>query len=105
MNMLNREKIILFYLIIVINQIEKIQSSMEFLNENETDILFDLKNDLLFNRDSRSMLVAGSGDETSKILFSFFYFIQILNNISSGNTNGYNNEYYITIDRNKLGIK
>lgn len=72
MNMLNREKIILIYLIIVINQIKKIQSSMEFLNENETDILYDLKNDLLFNRDSRSMLVAGSGDETSKIFFSSF---------------------------------
>jgi len=34
---------------------------MEFLNENDTDILFDLKEEVVLKRNSRDIIYDGSG--------------------------------------------
>jgi hypothetical protein len=59
-----REMISLLYLliiIIIIYNIIIVQSTIEFLNENDTDILFDLKEEVVLKRDSREIIYDGSG--------------------------------------------
>ncbi len=59
----------------MIYNIMMVQSTMEFINENDTDIVFDFKNELILKRDSREIRFDGSGT-SSKIIrdFAFFYY-------------------------------
>jgi len=41
---------------------------VEFINDNGTDIFFDLKDKLILNRDTRQIMADASGDTTSKII-------------------------------------
>ncbi len=56
-------------LIILIYNVSRIQSSMDLMNENDTDILLNLKNELILNREIAS---DGSGS-ASKIIRDFLF--------------------------------
>jgi len=72
MNTSKGELILLIYLIIIIYNIIIVQSTMEFMNENETDILFGLRDELVLKRDSREIVFDGSG-MTSMIIRDLFF--------------------------------
>jgi hypothetical protein len=52
------------YNIIIIQSDEHV----EFINENGTDILFDLKDELILKRDIRQLMADASGETSSKII-------------------------------------
>ncbi len=63
-------KFYFLYLIILMYNIIIIQSDehVEFINENGTDILFDLKDELILKRDIRQLMADASGETSSKII-------------------------------------
>ncbi|CAF1376842.1 unnamed protein product, partial [Rotaria sordida] len=67
MNSFNREKFTFIYLLIMIYNNIIVQSNVEFQNENDTNILFDIKDELILKRDMR---FDGSGMTTELTPYS-----------------------------------
>ena len=67
MNRFNKKILPLIYLIIITHNIIIVQPYVEYINENDTDILYDLKDEFFAIQD---MTLDGSG--TSKIIWNFF---------------------------------
>jgi hypothetical protein len=70
MNRFNKKILPLIYLIIITHNIIIVQSYVEFINENDTDILYDLKNAFFSIQDTT--FDDGSGTSPSKIIRNFF---------------------------------
>jgi hypothetical protein len=71
LNNLKRRRIFLLWLIILIYHVKITESSMEFINENETEILSFLEQKLILQQD---VTFEGSG-VTSKIKLDSFFFL------------------------------
>lgn len=67
MNISRLNEILFIYLITMIYNTIIVQTSMEFMNENETDILFSLKDALILQQNVENNIDEGSGG-SSKIV-------------------------------------
>ena len=61
MNIIIREKLSLFYLIIIIYNEITVESRLEFLNGNDTNILFAFNELSVLDADVRQVTIDGSG--------------------------------------------
>jgi hypothetical protein len=72
MNISRLEEILFIYLITMIYNTIIVQTSMEFMNENETDILFSLKDALILQQNSENNIYDGSGGSSKIVGITFF---------------------------------